>query len=127
MISTMYGTGRFCYNILTTILQNKFFFQCFLEFQHVLLMEIQKLTRTQNEILEQLRLLPMDNTVVTQNMDALEPVTTMQEFDIEEDNLKDQLNRKRKVVKLCFFFFLKLKLISAIFNQIFIFYQMITL
>ena len=73
-------------------MQNKFFFQCFLEFQHVLLMEIQKLTRTQNEILEQLRLLPMDNTVVTQNMDALEPVTTMQEFDIEEDNLKDQLN-----------------------------------
>ena len=68
-------------------------------------MEIQKLTRTQNEILEQLRLLPMDNTVVTQNMDALEPVTTMQEFDIEEDNLKDQLNRKRKVVKLRLIFF----------------------
>ena len=45
----------------------------------------------------------MDNTVVTQNMDALEPVTTMQEFDIEEDNLKDQLNRKRKVVKFCLF------------------------
>ena len=66
-------------------------------------MEIQKLTRTQNEILEQLRLLAMGNTVVTQNMDALEPVTTMQEFDIEEDNLKDQLNRKRKVVKFCLF------------------------
>ena len=55
-------------------------------------METLKLTRTQNEILEQLQLLAMDNTVVTQNMDALEPVTTMQEFDIEEDNLKDQLN-----------------------------------
>ena len=66
-------------------------------------METQKLTRTQNEILEQLQLLAMDNTVVTQNMDALEPVTTMQEFDIEEDNLKDQLNRKRKVVKFCLF------------------------
>ena len=55
-------------------------------------MEIQKLTRTQNEILEQLRLLAMGNTVVTQNMDALEPVTTMQELDIKEDNVKDQLN-----------------------------------
>ena len=55
-------------------------------------METQKLTRTQNEILEQLHLLGMDNTVVTQNMDALEPVSTMQEFHIEEDNLKDQLN-----------------------------------
>ena len=66
-------------------------------------MEIQKLTRTQNEILEQLRLLAMGNTVVTQNMDALEPVTTMQEFDVKEDNLKDQLNRKRKVVKFCLF------------------------
>ena len=68
-------------------------------------MEIQKLTRTQNEILEQLRLLAMDNTVVTQNMDALDPVTTMQESDIEEDNLKDQLNRKRKIVKFCLFCF----------------------
>ena len=66
-------------------------------------MEIQKLTRTQNEILEQLRLLAMDNTVVTQNMNALEQVTAMQESDIEEDNLKDQLNRKRKVVKFCLF------------------------
>ena len=55
-------------------------------------METQKLTRTQNEILEQLQLLAIDNTVVTQNMHTLEPVTTMQEFDIEEDNLKDQLN-----------------------------------
>ena len=53
-------------------------------------MEIQKLMKTQNEILEQLRLLAIDNSVVTQNMDALEPVTTIQEFDIEEDNLKDQ-------------------------------------
>ena len=35
----------------------------------------------------------MDNTAVTQNNDPLEPVTTMQEFDIEEDNLKDHLNR----------------------------------
>ena len=41
-------------------------------------MEIQKLTRFQNEILEQLRLLAMGNMVVTQNMDALDPVTTMQ-------------------------------------------------
>ena len=91
MSSTMYGTVSFCYNILTTILRNKFiFFKCFLEFQYVLLMEIQKLMRTQNEILEQLRLLAIDNSVVTQNMDALEPVTTIQEFDIEEDNLKDQ-------------------------------------
>ena len=57
-------------------------------------MEIQKLTRTQNEILEQLRLLAKNNTVVIQNMYALEPVTTVQEFDTEEDNLKDQLNRK---------------------------------
>ena len=71
----------------------------FLEFQYVLLMEIQKLMRTQNEILEQLRLLAMNNTVVTQNMDALEPITTMQVFDVEEKNLKDQLNRKRTVVK----------------------------
>ena len=44
-------------------MQNKFI-------QYVLLMEIQKLMRTQNEILEQLRLLAMDNTVVSQNMDA---------------------------------------------------------
>ena len=57
-------------------------------------MEIQKLTRTQNEILEQLRLLAKNSTVVIQNMYALEPVTTVQEFDIEEDNLKDELNRK---------------------------------
>ena len=57
-------------------------------------MEIQKLTRTQNEILEQMRLLAKNNTVVIQNMYALEPVTKVQEFDIEEDNLKDQLNRK---------------------------------
>ena len=100
----MYGMVSFCYNILTTKLQNEFiFFKCFLEFQYVLLMEIQKLTRTQNEILEQLRLLAMDNTVVTQNMNALEQVTAMQESDIEEDNLKDQLNRKRKVVKFCLF------------------------
>ena len=104
MSSTMYGMVSFCYNILTTKLQNKFIFlKCLLEFQYVLLMEIQKLTRTQNEILEQLRLLAMDNTVVTQNMNALEQVTTMQESDIEEDNLKDQLNRKRKVVKFCLF------------------------
>ena len=102
----MYGTVSVCYNILTTTLQNKFIFlKCFLEFQYVLLMEIQKLTRTQNEILEQLPLLGMDNTVVTQNMDALEPVTTMQEFDLEEENLKDQLNRKRKVVKFCLSYF----------------------
>ena len=47
----------------------------------------------------------MDNTAVTQNMDALDPVTTMQESDIEEDNLKDQLNRKRKIVKFCLFCF----------------------
>ena len=67
-------------------------------------MEIQKLTRTQNEILEQLRLLAKDNTVVTQNMYALDPVTTMQEFDIEEENLKDQLNRKRKVKFFLFCF-----------------------
>ena len=58
-----------------------------------------KINESQNEILEQLPLLAMDNTVVTQNMDALEPVTTIQEFDLEEENLKDQLNRKRKVVK----------------------------
>ena len=104
MSSTMYGMVSLCYNILTTKLQNKFIFlKCLLEFQYVLLMEIQKLTRTQNEILEQLRLLAMDNTVVTQNMNALEQVTTMQESDIEEDNLKDQLNRKRKVVKFCLF------------------------
>ena len=52
-------------------MQNKFIFlKYFLEFQYVLLMEIQKLMRTQNEILEQLRLLAMDNTVVSQNMDA---------------------------------------------------------
>ena len=38
-------------------------------------------------------------------MDALEPVTTMQEFDVKEDNLKDQLNRKTKVVKFCLFCF----------------------
>ena len=76
-------------------MQNKFvFLKCSLGFQYVLLMEIQKLTRTQNEILEQLRLLAKNNTVVIQNMYALEPVTTVQEFDIEEDNLKDQLNRK---------------------------------
>ena len=106
MISTMYGTVSFCYNILTTTLQNKFIFlKCFLEFQYVLLMEIQKLKRTQNETLEQLRLLVMDNTVATQSMDALEPVTTMQEFNVEKDNLKDQLNRKRKVVKFCLFCF----------------------
>ena len=67
-------------------------------------MEIQKLTRTQNEILEQLRLLAKDNMVVTQNMYALDPVTTMQEFDIEEENLKDRLNRKRKVKFFLFFF-----------------------
>ena len=67
-------------------------------------MEIQKLTRAQNEILEQLRLLAMGNTVVTQNMDALEPVNTMQEFDIEEDNLKDQLDRKEKVMFFLFCF-----------------------
>ena len=92
IISTRYGIVSFCY-VLTAILQNKYIFlKCFLEFQYVLLMEIQKLTRNQNEILEQLQLLAMDNTVVTQNMDALEPVTTMQQFDIEEDNLKDQLN-----------------------------------
>ena len=70
----------------------------------VLLMEIQKLTRAQNEILEQLRLLAMGNTVVTQNMDALEPVNTMQEFDIEEDNLKGQLDRKKKVKFFLFCF-----------------------
>ena len=75
----MYGMVSLCYNILTTKLQNKFIFlKCLLEFQYVLLMEIQKLTRTQNEILEQLRLLAMDNTVVAQNMDALDPVTPMQ-------------------------------------------------
>ena len=67
-------------------------------------MEIQKLTRAKNEILEQLRLLAIGNTVVTQNMDALEPVNTMQEFDIEEDNLKDQLDRKRKVKFFLFCF-----------------------
>ena len=60
-------------------------------------MEIQNLTKIQNQILEQLRLSTMGNAVVTQNMEALEPVTTMQEFDIEENNLKDQLNRKSKV------------------------------
>ena len=101
MSSTMYGTVSFCY-ILTTILQNKFIL-CFLEFQYVLLMEIQKLMRTQNEISEQLQLLAMNNTVATQNMDALEPVTTMQVFDVEGKNLKDQLNRKRKVVKFYLF------------------------
>ena len=68
-------------------------------------MEIQKLSRTQNEILEQLRLLAMDNMVVTQNMDVLELATTMQEFDVEEESLKDPLNRKRKVVKFCLFCF----------------------
>ena len=105
MSSTMYGTVRFCYYILTTILQNEFIFlKCFLEFSYVLLMEIQKLTRAQNEILEQLRLLAMGNTVVTQNMDALEPVNAMQEFDIEEDNLKDQLDRKEKVKFFLFCF-----------------------
>ena len=67
-------------------------------------MEIQKLTRAKNEILEQLRLLAMGNTVVTQNMDALEPVNTMQEFDIEEDNLKGQLDRKKKVKFFLFCF-----------------------
>ena len=67
-------------------------------------MEIQKLTRAKNEILEQLRLLAMGNTVVTQNMDALEPVNTMQEFDIEEDNLKDQLDQKKKVKFFLFCF-----------------------
>ena len=83
MSSTLYGTVSFCYSILTTILQNIFFFfSFFLEFQYVLLMEMQKLTRTQNKILEQLPLLAMDNTFITQNMDALQPVTTMQEFDI---------------------------------------------
>ena len=46
----------------------------------------------------------MDNTVVAQNMDPLEPVTTMPEFDIEEDNLKDQLNRKRNVKLFLFCF-----------------------
>ena len=81
------------------IAEQIYFFKMFLEFQYVLLMEIQKLMRTQNEILEQLRLLAMNNTVVTQNMDALEPITTMQVFDVEEKNLKDQLNRKRTVVK----------------------------
>ena len=55
-------------------------------------MEIQKLTKTQNEVLEQLRLLALGNTVVTQSIDGLEPVTTIQESDIEEDNLKDHLN-----------------------------------
>ena len=60
-------------------------------------MEIQNLTKIQNQILEQLRLSTMGNAVVTQNMEALEPVTTMQEFDKEENNLKDQLNRKSKV------------------------------
>ena len=68
-------------------------------------MEIQKLTKTKNEILEQLRLLTMDHAVVTQHMDTLEPVTAMQEFDIEEDNLKDQLNRKRKVRIFSFRFY----------------------
>ena len=84
MSSTLYGTVSFCYSILTTILQNIFFFFLvfFLEFQYVLLMEMQKLTRTQNKILEQLPLLAMDNTFITQNIDALQPVTTMQEFDI---------------------------------------------
>ena len=67
-------------------------------------MEIQKLTRAKNEILEQLRLLAMGNAVVTQNMDALEPVNTMQEFDIEEDNLKDQLDQKKKVKFFLFCF-----------------------
>ena len=67
-------------------------------------MEIQKLTRAKNLILEQLRLLAMGNTVVTQNMDALEPVNTMQEFDIEEDNLKDQLDQKKKVKFFLFCF-----------------------
>ena len=59
----------------------------FLEFQYVLLMEIQKLTKIDNEILEQLtleRLLAM----ATQNMDTLEPVTAMQKFDVEGDKLK---------------------------------------
>ena len=89
----MYGTVSFCYNILTAILKNKFIFlKCFLEFQYVLLMEIQKLTKTQNGVLEQLRLLALDNTVVTQSIDGLGPVTTMQESDAEEDNLKDHLN-----------------------------------
>ena len=64
-------------------------------------MEIQKLTRTQKAT----AIVTMDNKVVTQNMDALEPVITMKEFDAEEDNLKDQLNRKRKVVKFCLFCF----------------------
>ena len=58
--------------------KKKLIFKSLLEFQCVLLMEIQKLTRIQNEILEQLRLLAMGNMVVTQNMDALDPVTTMQ-------------------------------------------------
>ena len=68
----------------------------FLEFQYVLLMEIQKLTKIDNEILEQLtleRLLAM----ATQNMDTLEPVTAMQKFDAEGDKLKDQLNQKSEV------------------------------
>ena len=57
MSSTMYGLVSFCYYILTTILQDKLiFFKYFLEFQYVLLMEIQKLTRSQHEILEQLQL-----------------------------------------------------------------------
>ena len=67
------------------------------EFQYVFLMEIQKLTKTKDEILEQLRLLTMDHAVVTQHMGTLEPVTAMQEFGIEEDNPNDQLNRKSKV------------------------------
>ena len=68
-------------------------------------MEIQKLTKTQNNILEQLRLLTMDHAVVTQNMDTLELVTTMREFDIKEDNLKDQLNLKSKVRFFSFCFY----------------------
>ena len=46
----------------------------------------------------------MVNTVRTQNMDTLEPVTTMQEFDVEGDNLKDQLNRKSEVRSFSFCF-----------------------
>ena len=68
-------------------------------------MQIQKLTKTQIEILEQLRLLAMDHAVITENMDTLEPVTTMQEFDIEGDNLKDQLNRKSKIRFFSFRFY----------------------
>ena len=76
-----------------------YFYTCFLfiEFQYVVLIELQTIKDSQKTILERIDAIDGGDGEGNATLDEITKLTTQEEFDCEETKLQDKAYRRRKV------------------------------